>query len=100
MRSAKQDHPSRGITTDRLRKEIDSGATGDKIDFPDPAASPLGTDSEAGGYPPSANDVDSAAQHELHGSKSRQHRTAAPALYTLIVCSLLVIALLIVVRGS
>ena len=34
---------------DRLRHDIDSGKTGDKVDFPDPSAAPLGTDAEAGG---------------------------------------------------
>lgn len=34
--------------TSRLRRDIDSGKTGDKVDFPDPAAAPLGTDAEAG----------------------------------------------------
>lgn len=34
--------------TSRLRRDIDSGRTGDKVDFPDPAAAPLGTDAEAG----------------------------------------------------
>lgn len=38
-------------TTSRLRHDIDSGKTGDKVDFPDPAAAPLGTDAEAGGQP-------------------------------------------------
>ena len=31
----------------RLRHEIDSGRTGDKIGVPDPAMAPLGTDAEA-----------------------------------------------------
>ncbi len=39
-------------TTDQLRHAIDSGATGEKVPFPDPAAAPLGTDAEAGGTPP------------------------------------------------
>lgn len=38
-------------TTDEIRRAIDSGATGDKVDFPDPAAAPLGTDEEAAGRP-------------------------------------------------
>lgn len=38
--------------TSRLRRDIDSGRTGDKVDFPDPAAAPLGTDAEAGGDRP------------------------------------------------
>lgn len=33
----------------RLREDIDSGETGDKVDATDPAAVPLGTDAEAGG---------------------------------------------------
>jgi hypothetical protein len=33
----------------RLRADIDCGRTGDKVDWPDPAAAPLGTDDEAGG---------------------------------------------------
>jgi hypothetical protein len=33
----------------RLRHDIDCGRTGDKVDWPDPAVAPLGTDDEAGG---------------------------------------------------
>lgn len=33
--------------TQRLRDQIDSGRTGDKIAVPDPAMAPLGTDAEA-----------------------------------------------------
>jgi hypothetical protein len=36
---------------DLLRSDIDSGRTGDKVEFPDPAAAPLGTDEEAAGTP-------------------------------------------------
>jgi hypothetical protein len=39
-------------TIDQLRDSIDSGATGEKVAHPDPAAVPLGTDAEAGGNPP------------------------------------------------
>ena len=42
---------------DQLRSRIDSGAAADKVDFPDPAAAPLGTDAEAGGTPPSRAEV-------------------------------------------
>ena len=38
-------------STDRLRHDIDEGEAGDKKGFPDPAASPLGTDDEASGFP-------------------------------------------------
>ena len=40
---------TRKINGDQLRADIDSGRTGDKVDFPDPAAAPLPTDAEAGG---------------------------------------------------
>lgn len=42
---------------DQLRQAIDLGHTGDKIDFPDPATAPLGTDAEAGGVSPSAAEI-------------------------------------------
>jgi len=35
----------------RLRDDIDRGRTGDKVDWPDPSAAPLGTDDEAGAAP-------------------------------------------------
>jgi hypothetical protein len=40
-----------GCTTEQLRNDIDRGRTGDKVDFPDPATAPLGTDEEAAGTP-------------------------------------------------
>lgn len=55
-------------TTSRLRHEIDRGRTGAKVGFPDPAASPLGTDDEAAGAPPSSAAVREAASHEVRRS--------------------------------
>jgi hypothetical protein len=52
-------------TTSELRIDIDSGRTGDKIDSPDPAAVPLGTDDEAAGTPPSPERVKLALRQEL-----------------------------------
>ena len=49
------DPPQNGAAeAHRLRHDIDNGRTGDKVDAPDPAAAPLGTDAEAGGAPPRA----------------------------------------------
>lgn len=39
-------------TTEQIRDDIDSGRTGEKVDYGDPAAAPLGTDAEAAGQPP------------------------------------------------
>lgn len=47
-----------------LRREIDSGRTGDKIAWPDPAAAPLGTDDEAAGRPLTQRDVEQALKQE------------------------------------
>ncbi|HYD31074.1 MAG TPA: hypothetical protein VEB64_09505 [Azospirillaceae bacterium] len=44
-----RDTPHPGSQAARLRADIDSGRTGDKIPAIDPAASPLGTDDEAAG---------------------------------------------------
>lgn len=51
-------HPTSAAA--RLRHAIDSGNTGDKVNYPDPAAAPLGTDDEAAGTPPalSQRDID------------------------------------------
>lgn len=60
-------------TADRLRHDIDSTASSDKVAFPDPAASPLGTDDEAGGRPNSVEAVQEAARHELKGETGTAH---------------------------
>ncbi|MBA4225557.1 MAG: hypothetical protein C0456_02910 [Hyphomonas sp.] len=44
--------PSPTSAAARLRHAIDSGNTGDKVNYPDPAAAPLGTDDEAAGTTP------------------------------------------------
>lgn len=58
--------PAHGVeTADALRKAIDQGQAADKVDFPDPAAAPLGTDDEAAGHPPRPEQVRLAAAAEL-----------------------------------
>ena len=52
-------------TTEQLRSDIDSGRTGDKVDWPDPATAPLGADDEAAGTPPSPERVKLARRQEL-----------------------------------
>lgn len=52
-------------TADRLRKDIDRGRTADKTAYPDPAAAPLGTDAEAGGHPPSDEELRIARAAEV-----------------------------------
>jgi succinate dehydrogenase cytochrome b subunit len=50
------------------------GGTGDKVDFPDPAAAPLGTDDEAAGLPDTPDRVATALRRE-----GTAHAGAAPA---------------------
>ena len=51
---------------EKLRRDIDSGKTGDKVPAPDPAMAPLGTDEEAGGRPVSPAAVEAARRQEIH----------------------------------
>lgn len=55
-------------TTDQIRSAIDSGATGEKVGYPDPAAAPLGTDAEAGGHSPTRTEraMEANAQVKHH----------------------------------
>ena len=55
----------KGGSTEQLRRDIDSGRTGDKVDWPDPAMASLGTDDEAAGTPPSRERVRLARRQEL-----------------------------------
>ena len=50
---------------DRLRADIDSGLTGDKIPANDPAAAPLGTDDEAAGASPTLDEIKEARRREI-----------------------------------
>lgn len=62
----------------QARKRIDSGKTHDKVNFPDPAAAPLGTDEEAGGASTSPEDI-AAAESELEPSMKRHRPGEASA---------------------
>jgi hypothetical protein len=69
----------RAPTSDRLRKDIDRGRAGDKTDYPDPAAAPLGTDAEAGGHPPSEEELRIAREAEIRRRPS-EREAPAPAV--------------------
>ena len=63
-----------GNTSAQLRDDIDSGRTGDKVSWPDPAAAPLGTDDEAAGMPPQPHELAAACAYE----NSRAHGDPHP----------------------
>lgn len=56
--------PEPPANPDRLRQRIDQGEGADKVDFPDPAAAPLGTDDEAAGTPITREQLQTALAHE------------------------------------
>jgi succinate dehydrogenase / fumarate reductase, cytochrome b subunit len=62
-----------------LKGAIDSGRTGDKVAFEDPAASPLGTDDEAAGTPDTADRVATAMRQELKNGLSNNASGLATA---------------------
>lgn len=72
----------RGATTAQLKADINSGRTGDKVGGIDPAASPLGTDDEAAGTPPTAEVVADARAQETAGPSSggAKANAATPSL--------------------
>ncbi len=72
--SARAHHACTDGGAARLRSEIDHGRTGDKVDWPDPAAAPLGTDEEAAGSAPSAEAVQRARAVELARPSHRPQR--------------------------
>ena len=65
-------------TTAMLKGDIDSGRTGDKNPVFDPGLSPLGTDDEAAGRPPSALRVALARRTETVGRWSQGAARPAP----------------------
>lgn len=50
---------------DELRDALDHGRGGDKVNFTDPAAAPLGTDDEAAGTTPTPQQVEWALAAEI-----------------------------------
>ena len=79
-------------TTEQLRIAIDQGHGGDKVDAPDPAAAPLGTDDEAGGTPNNRSQVRLAAAHEIRArpQQARQRRHGVRPAWWLIGFTVLV----------
>jgi hypothetical protein len=85
--------------TARLRGDIDSGRTKDKVSFADPAAAPLGTDEEAAGTPPSPEAVALARRNEggRAGPSHTQRRIGGFGAW-LVIAALMAAAILIGAR--
>jgi hypothetical protein len=100
MRFAMANHQP---NVDQLRAAIDTGKTADKVDFPDPAAAPLGTDDEASGYSPSSAQVKQSLNAETVPSprgKDRRSIEGFPTAYIVIAIALIAIILATVMLAS
>jgi hypothetical protein len=85
---------------DQLRARIDSGQSGDKMPWPDPAAAPLGTDEEAAGTPPTREAVAVASRLETGRpvkSPSPAGRGLGHAWWLIIISALIAVSLLVAV---
>ncbi|WP_420962391.1 hypothetical protein [Brucella sp. IR073] len=63
-------------TMDRLRADIDSGKTAEKVPYPDWAAAPLGTDDEAADRPPTEQErrVEAQSREDVPAPSRRKRR--------------------------
>jgi hypothetical protein len=59
-----------GSAPERLRADIDSGRTGDKVRAFDPSAAPFGTDAEAAGTPLPDDEVEAVRRRERNSAPS------------------------------
>jgi hypothetical protein len=71
------DAQNSGSTMAQLRNDIDRGLTGEKVDWPDPAAAPLGTDDEAAGQPADPLTIHETRRRERHKVMSKQGKDAS-----------------------
>jgi len=79
----------------QLRADIDSGRTGDKVAFPDPAAAPLGTDEEAAGTPVSPHAAALALSLETARPHPGRRADGAGYAWTMIVFVAMVAAAIV-----
>ena len=78
-------------TTDRLRHDISRGKAGDKVNHPDPAAAPLGTDDEAAGKPPSLEERRMAAAETAPSKPSEERVFGVAGFYAAIVIAIIAV---------
>jgi hypothetical protein len=86
-------------SVERLRHDIDSGRTADKIRAPDPALAPLGTDEEAAGTPVDSARAAEARRIETSGPPMVPERHASLGHPWIIVAIVLILAALLVAAG-
>lgn len=75
-----------------LKDKINSGQTGDKVAFPDPAMAPLGTDEEAGGNTTSAAIIQQTIAAETVHARPKESLSGSKVMVAFIVVTVLCIA--------
>ena len=94
------ERPTPPPTVEKLRDDIDSGRTGDKVDYPDPAAVPLGADAEAGGHSPTAQELQQAAAATAPEITTRAGHNRTGIIIFGVIASCIVIATTAALLGS
>ena len=100
-RSARKDSGAAGAA--RLRDHIDRGGAADKAAAWDPAAAPLGTDDEAAGTPPVAEDAErhrAAPADHKPGPGDRQGARRRPGMITVMVLVVSIILAVLLIYGG
>jgi hypothetical protein len=75
---------------EKLREDIDTGRTGDKVRHADPAAAPLGADEEAAGTPLSTHAVETARRYEVSGP-AKTNEDGGTSIYIMALAALAVV---------
>jgi hypothetical protein len=93
-----------GETTETLRRDIDSGRTGDKVAASDPAAVPLGADYEAAGKPPRSDEIAQARLNETARPHEKRERHGLGHAWILVAFTVLLATAIVVwaaaIRGN
>lgn len=88
-----------GDTVEQLRHDIDTGRTGDKVCWPDPAAAPLGTDEEAAGTPLSPELVAHTREREVCRPAAPATTNDVGAAWVLILFVAVLVAVMLIYLG-
>ncbi|MGF1621256.1 MAG: hypothetical protein ACFCUR_11645 [Rhodomicrobiaceae bacterium] len=86
-------------TASKLRHDIDHGRAGSKVDAPDPAAAPLGTDAEAGGAPVTDEIARSAYGQEVADSPAAIKLNKPDGGRTIYLAAISIFAILVVLAA-
>lgn len=84
-------------TVAQLKADIDAGRTGDKVANADPGLSPLGTDDEAAGTPPSPEAVALARATEAKPFEPVRDTRSTPGINLLLPLVIVVVAAMVLV---